>query len=92
MGLLSENKAGYDAADPLTYADGLQGAFLIVHGTGDDNVHPQNTIQYINKLIAKGKQFDLMLYPNRNHGLGDAEAQRHLWTLLTTFFRRHLNF
>lgn len=111
MGLLKDNLAGYTAADPCTYADGLNGgtlllsssrpffsiplthpAFLIVHGTGDDNVHPQNTIMYINKLISKSKQFELMLYPNRNHGLSGADSQRHFWTMLTNFFRRHLAF
>jgi len=92
MGLLADNTAGYDAADPLTYVEHLHGRLLIVHGTGDDNVHAQNTMQYVNKLIAKNKQFDLMLYPNRNHGLPGQETQRHFWTMMTAFFRQHLRF
>jgi len=90
MGLLEENLLGYNAADVLTYVDGLKSPLLLVHGTGDDNVHPQNTMMLVDKLINAGKQFDLMLYPNKNHGLPGVASQRHLYTMLTNFLRRHL--
>lgn len=91
MGLLSENLMGYKAADVLTYVDGLKSPLLLVHGTGDDNVHPQNTIMLVDKLIAAGKQFELMLYPNKNHGIPGQASQRHLYTMMTNFIRRYLN-
>jgi len=91
MGLLSENKAGYDAANACTYAGGIRGGnLLIVHGTGDDNVHAQNTFQYVDALIAANKQFDQMIYPNRNHGIYGGTTQQHLFTLITNFFAQHL--
>jgi len=90
MGLLEENKMGYDAADVLSYVNGLKSPLLLVHGTGDDNVHPQNTIMLVDKLVSNGKQFDLMLYPNKNHGLPGVPTQRHLYTMLTNFVKRHL--
>ena len=90
MGLLTTNKAGYDAADVLTYSKGLKGNLLLIHGTGDDNVHPGNTLQFVDALIAAGKQFDLMLYPNRNHRIHGGNTQSHLFTLITNFVLEHL--
>jgi len=91
MGLLAENEEGYKAADVLTYVNNLQNPLLLVHGSGDDNVHPQNTMMLVDKLIAANKQFDLMIYPNRNHGIYGNNAPRHLFTKLTNFIGRHLN-
>ena len=90
MGLLSENKAGYDAANTNTYADMLKGNLLVVHGSGDDNVHPQNTLQFVDELIAKNKQFDLMIYPNRNHRISGGNTYRHLFTMITNYFLENL--
>jgi dipeptidyl-peptidase-4 len=90
MRLLSENKAGYDAASVLQSAAGLRGKLLLVHGTGDDNVHPQNTLQLVDLLIENDKQFDLMLYPNRNHGISGGNTQHHLYTLIADYFGEHL--
>jgi len=91
MGLLHENEAGYTAADVLTYANNLQGPLLLVHGSGDDNVHPQNTMMLVDKLIAANKQFELMIYPNRNHGIYGNNATRHLFIMLTNFLIKNLN-
>jgi dipeptidyl-peptidase-4 len=74
----------------LSYADGLKGKLLLVHGTGDDNVHPQNTMQFIDLLVKKNKQFDLMLYPNLNHSISGGNTSRHLYTLLMDYFDDHL--
>jgi len=92
MGLLNENPEGYKQADVLTHVDGLKGPLLLVHGSGDDNVHPQNTMMLVDKLIAADKQFDLMIYPNRNHGIYGGNSSKHLFKMLTNFLQRHLNF
>lgn len=90
MGLLSENEEGYDAANVNNYAVLLKGKLLLIHGSGDDNVHPQNTLQFVNELVAKNKQFSLMLYPNRNHGISGGNASRHIYTLMTNYFLENL--
>ena len=89
-GLITENEAGYDAGSPLTVADSLRGRLLVVHGTGDDNVHYQNTEALVNKLVAGKKQFELMAYPNRTHGIFGGTTTVHLRTLLTNFALREL--
>jgi dipeptidyl-peptidase-4 len=89
-GLISENEAGYDAGSPLTVADSLRGKLLVVHGTGDDNVHYQNTEALVNRLVAGKKQFELMSYPNRTHGIFGGSTTVHLRTLLTNFALREL--
>jgi dipeptidyl-peptidase-4 len=71
-GLPQDNKDGYDRGSPLTYAKQMTGRLLVVHGTGDDNVHYQNTEALVNALVAANKQFTLMTYPNRNHGISGA--------------------
>lgn len=91
MGLPEENAEGYDESAPLTYADQLEGDLLVVHGTGDDNVHFQNTAALIDALVAAGKQFEVMIYPNRSHGIYEGEGtRRHLYTLLTDFLHENL--
>jgi dipeptidyl-peptidase-4 len=81
----------YKQSSPITYADNLKGNLLIVHGTGDDNVHYQGTERLINKLIAGNKTFSMMAYPNRTHGISEGEnTTRHLYTLLTDFLKRNL--
>ncbi len=90
MGLLSENKKGYAAANVLNYTEGLKGDILLIHGSGDDNVHPQNTMQFVDDLIAKNKQFDLMVYPNRNHRIHGGNTSRHLFTMITEYFLENL--
>ncbi|HWO87666.1 MAG TPA: S9 family peptidase [Gemmatimonadales bacterium] len=84
-GLPQDNMAGYDRGSPLTYASNLRARLLIVHGTGDDNVHYQNTEAMVNALVAANRPFELMVYPNRNHGIFGGNTTRHLRTLLTRF-------
>jgi dipeptidyl-peptidase-4 len=84
-GLPQDNAAGYDRGSPLTYARNLRGNLLIVHGTGDDNVHYQNTETMVNALVAANRPFQLMTYPNRNHGISGGSTTRHLYELLTRF-------
>jgi dipeptidyl-peptidase-4 len=85
-----ENPTGYQQASLLPRAAQLASAFLLVHGTGDDNVHPQNTLQLADALEAARKQFDLMLYPNRTHSIAGASTRIHLFTLMTDWVVEHL--
>ena len=86
MGLPQENMSDFVEGSPLTYAKDLQGNLLVVHGTGDDNVHYQGAEMLINELIKHNKQFSFMAYPNRSHGIYEgANTRRHLYTLLTNY-------
>jgi dipeptidyl-peptidase 4 len=86
MGLPEQNAEGYTQGSPITFAGGLQGKLLVIHGTGDDNVHFQGTQRLINKLIELNKQFSFMEYPNRRHGI----SGEHLDTLRYGFFEEYL--
>lgn len=85
-----ENPEGYDAYSPITHAEKLKGAFLLVHGTGDDNVHFQNAIELQNALIEAGKQFESFYYPNRNHGIYGGNTRYHLFEMMTSFIKENL--
>ncbi|MDR2653532.1 MAG: S9 family peptidase [Prevotellaceae bacterium] len=79
-GLPQENPDGYDSNSPITYADRLRGKLLLIHGTADDNVHVQNTYEMAEKLISSGKQFDMMIYPDRNHSIYGGITRYQLFT------------
>jgi dipeptidyl-peptidase-4 len=90
-GLLEEYEANYIEAAPVTHAKNLEGKLLLVHGTGDDNVHYQGTERLVNELIKYNKQFDFMAYPNRRHGIVEGEGTSlHLATMQTNYFIKHL--
>jgi dipeptidyl-peptidase-4 len=91
VGLPSTDEPAYHDASPLYYADGLRGDLLVVHGSGDDNVHYQSTEQLINALVAANKPFTMMEYPNRTHGIFEGPGTRvHLFNLLTRFLNEHI--
>ena len=91
VGLPQTDSAAYVDASPIYFANGLKGDLLIVHGTGDDNVHYQGTEQLINRLIRLNKPFQMMSYPNRTHGIFEGTNTRtHLYTLLTRYLKEHL--
>ncbi len=91
MGLPQQNAEDYKRGSPITFADKLQGNLLVVHGTGDDNVHYQNTEALINALVAANKPFTLMSYPNRTHSISEgANTMRHLFELLTRYLQQNL--
>ncbi|MCH8144797.1 MAG: S9 family peptidase [Gemmatimonadetes bacterium] len=91
MGLPQENVEGYRNGSPITYANQLRGNLLIVHGTGDDNVHYQGTEALINRLIEHNKHFTMMAYPNRSHGIFEGRGTtRHLYGLLTRYLKENL--
>jgi len=89
-GLVPENDAAYKKGSPITYAGQLHGHLLEVHGTSDDNVHMQNTMQMINAFINAGKQFDLQLYPRKTHSISGPGTRVHLYTRIREHFRREL--
>jgi dipeptidyl-peptidase-4 len=82
MGLPKENAKGYDESSMPRVADKLHGALLLVHGTSDDNVHFQNSIQMIDALIKADKQFRLMVYPGKTHGIAGKAARVHLFEMI----------
>ena len=90
MGLPGENKAGYDAANTLNYYRNLKGKLLIVHGTADDNVHFQNTMQLAKRLQRSALQFDLMVYPGLNHALNAPNSYMHLYTMMSNYLKKNL--
>jgi dipeptidyl-peptidase-4 len=90
MKLPADNKDGYDASAPLAQVDGLKGPLLIMHGDADDNVHVQNSVALIRKLIDAGKNFDFMMYPQKEHGITGSADRLHLYRKMTEFFDRHL--
>ncbi|HKJ68095.1 MAG TPA: DPP IV N-terminal domain-containing protein [bacterium] len=90
MGLPQENTEGYSQSSPVTAAENLSGYLLLVHGTGDDNVHFQNAVQMVDALIDAGKPFDLMIYPQQKHGIQSVEDRIHLYQKITDFFDTHL--
>ncbi|WP_242921379.1 S9 family peptidase [Pontibacter liquoris] len=85
-----QNAAGYDENSPLMFADKLKGDLLLIHGTGDDNVHFQNAVEMVDALVAANKQFDSFYYPNRNHGISGGNTQLHRFTMMTNFLEEHL--
>ena len=90
MGLPQENMEDYVNASALSHAKNLRGNLLVIHGTGDDNVHYQGTEMLINELIKYNKYFELMSYPNRTHSISEGEGTRqHLSTIFTTYLKQH---
>jgi len=85
-----DNPLGYENNSPLNFTDGIKGNYLLVHGTGDDNVHWQNSAEMINAMIKSGAKYDSEVYPNRNHGIGDKAASYHLYRRMTNFILEKL--
>ena len=84
------NPEGYDENSPINFAKDLEGAFFLVHGTGDDNVHYQNSMEMVTALVNANKQFDSFFYPNRNHGIYGGYTRYHLFTKMTEFVLENL--
>lgn len=85
-----ENADGYDDNSPINHVDKLTGSYLLVHGAADDNVHYQNTMEMITALVEADKQFDLFIYPNKNHGIYGGNTRFHLYTKMTNFIKENL--
>lgn len=84
------NPEGYREGSVLNYADQIDGNYLLVHGTGDDNVHFQNSVELINRLVAAEVQFETMYYPNRNHGIYGGNTREHLYKMLNDYILENL--
>jgi len=90
-GLLPESAERYEETSAITHAENLEGDLLLVHGTGDDNVHFQGSERLVNELIKHGKQFEFFAYPNRSHGIYEGEGTTlHLRTMMTEFVKENL--
>ena len=85
-----ENASGYDDNSPINHVDKLKGDFLLIHGTGDDNVHVQNTMRMVEALVQANKQFEWMIYPDKNHGIYGGNTRLHLYAKMTNFINRTL--
>lgn len=86
----AENEDGYEDNSPINHVDLLKGPFLLVHGSADDNVHYQNTMQMVDQLVYANKPFDLFIYPNKNHGIYGGPTRLHLFTKMTAFLNANL--
>jgi dipeptidyl-peptidase-4 len=85
-----ENKSGYDDNSPINYVKGLKGKFLLIHGSGDDNVHVQNSMEMMEALIQANKQFDSQIYPDKNHGIYGGMTRIQLYNKMTNFITSNL--
>jgi len=85
-----ENPSGYDDNSPINHVEKLKGKYLLIHGSADDNVHYQNSIEMVSALVAANKQFDLFIYPDKNHGIYGGNTRLHLYTKMTNFILDYL--
>jgi len=85
-----ENEKGYHDNSPIYFANKLKGKYLLIHGSTDDNVHFQNSIEMINALVNANKQFDFFMYPNRNHGIYGGNTRLHLYTMILNYVKYNL--
>lgn len=85
-----ENESGYDDNSPINHVSKLKGKYLLIHGSGDDNVHYQNTMEMINALVTANKQFDLFIYPNKNHGIYGGNTRNHLFNMMLDYTLKNL--
>lgn len=85
-----ENPDGYENNSPINFTEQLEGQYMLVHGTADDNVHVQNSIDLITSFIEADKQFELMIYPNKNHSIYGGNTRYHLYQRMTNFLLENL--
>jgi dipeptidyl-peptidase-4 len=86
----NENPDGYDDNSPLFHADKIKGDFLLIQGSADDNVHLQNTMEFAEKMVQAGVQFDMAIYTNRDHGIQGGNTSLHLYTKMTNWLKEKL--
>lgn len=85
-----ENASGYDDNSPVNHASKLKGSFLLIHGSADDNVHYQNSMELVTALVKANKQFDMFIYPNKNHSIYGGNTRNHLFTMMLDFTLKNL--
>lgn len=85
-----ENAKGYDDNSPINHVSKLKGKYLLIHGSADDNVHYQNSMEMVNAMVAADKQFDLFIYPNKNHGIYGGNTRNHLFQMMFNYIKKNL--
>jgi dipeptidyl-peptidase-4 len=85
-----ENADGYDRNSPINFVDNLKGKYLLIHGSADDNVHFQNTMEMTTALVKANKQFELFVYPDKNHGIYGGNTRNHLFQMMLKFIETNL--
>ncbi len=85
-----ENEDGYDRNSPINFVDQLKGKYFLIHGSADDNVHYQNSMEMISALVKANKQFDLFIYPNKNHGIYGGNTRNHLFQMMLDYVLENL--
>jgi dipeptidyl-peptidase-4 len=85
-----ENPKGYEDNSPINFVSNIKGKYFIIHGSADDNVHYQNTMEMVNALVKANKQFDMFIYPNRNHGIYGGNTRNHLYSMLLEYTLKNL--
>lgn len=90
LSLPQENPYGYDDNSPINHVKNLKGKYLLIHGTADDNVHFQNSMEMVTALVKANKQFETFFYPNKNHGIYGGNTRYHLYTMMTNFLIENL--
>lgn len=86
----AENEDGYDQNSPINFVNQLKGNYMLIHGSGDDNVHYQNSMEMINAMVKADKQFDLFIYPNKNHGIYGGNTRNHLFIMMLNYTLENL--
>lgn len=86
----AENASGYDDNSPIHFVENLHGNYFLIHGSGDDNVHYQNSMEMVNALVAANKQFDLFIYPNKDHGIYGGNTRNHLFEMILNYTKNKL--
>jgi dipeptidyl-peptidase-4 len=85
-----QNPSGYDDNSPMNHAAEIKGKLLLVHGSADDNVHLQNSMEFAEEMVQAGVQFQMMIYNNRNHSIYGGNTRLHLYTMFTDFLNNNL--
>ena len=85
-----ENGDNYDINSPINHVRKIKGNYLLIHGTADDNVHFQNSMEMVNSLVKENKEFDFFAYPNKNHGISGGYTRLHLYNKMTNFLFENL--
>ncbi len=85
-----ENEKGYDDNSPINHVKNMKGKYFLIHGSTDDNVHYQNAMEMVNALVKANKQFDMIIYPNRNHGIYGGNTRNHLFNMMFEYTLKNL--
>jgi dipeptidyl-peptidase-4 len=85
-----ENKSGYEDNSPVNFVKNIKGKYLIIHGSTDDNVHLQNTMEMVNAMVSNNIPFDMMIYPNKNHGIAGGFTRFHIYSKILKFVKENL--